>query len=131
MTAHPAAPLLAADLGRLPHTNNRGEQGLIHIPGFLSTAGTSPEQAEEVGLLAQAIAEGIIEDLTKHGFLVIAKTEVDAKVKAMASEKTGELVLHCNRCQRPVLKVDVSAQYPKLHLRTAVAGLQAHMEACK
>lgn len=134
MTAHPAALLLAQDLGALPRTNARGEQGLIHIPGFLSTTGTSPEQSAEVGLLAQAIAEGVIEDLQKHGYQVIAKDELDAKVRALAEDKqqtSSEMVLHCNRCQRPVLKVDVSATHPKLHISTAVMGLQAHMDQCR
>lgn len=133
MASHPAAPLLAADLGRLPHTNARGEQGLIHIPGFLSNAGTSPEQAAEAGLLAQGIAEAVIEDLGKHGYQVIHKSEINAKVKAMAVEtqNSTELVLHCNRCRRPVLKVDVSAANPKLHLPITIAGMQAHMEQCR
>lgn len=133
MASHPAALLLAQDLGRLPRTNARGELGMIHIPGFLSTTGTSPEQTEEVGLLAQAIAEGVIEDLEKHGYQVIAKTELDAKVRALAADRqtAGELVLHCNRCQRPVLKVDVAADYPKLHISTAIMGLQAHMDQCR
>lgn len=129
---HPAAPLLAADLGRLPHTNKRGEQGLIHIPGFLSTTGTNPEQTAEVGLLAQAIAEAVIEDLTKHGYPPTSNADIDARVKA-ATEKqaAGELVLHCNRCQRPILRVDASAAAPKLHVKLALAGLQAHMEQCR
>lgn len=129
---HPAAPLLAADLGKLPHTNARGERGVIHIPGFLSTTGTSPEQAAEVGLLGLAIAEAVIEDLTEHGYPPTAKSEIDAKVKAAgATQATGELVLHCNRCHRPVLRVDVSAASPKVHVGTAAAGLQAHMEQCR
>jgi hypothetical protein len=133
MTSHPAAPLLAADLGSLPHTNARGERGLIHIPGFLSTAGANPEQVAQAGLLAQGIAEGIIEDLEKHGYQVIHKAEIAAQVKAEAAAKqnTGELTLHCNRCRRPVLEVDVSAENPKLHLATAIAGLSAHMAACR
>jgi len=132
MTAHPAAPLLAADLGRLPHTNNRGEQGLIHVPGFLTNTGMAHEQAAEAGLLAQAIAEGVIEDLGKHGYLVIAKTELDAKVRAIAAAKQAgdELTLLCNRCQRPVVKVNTSGQ-AKVHVKTMAAGLAAHAEICR
>lgn len=133
MTAHPAAPLLAADLGRLPHTNARGEQGLIHVPGFLSTTGMSEEQSAEAGLLAQAIAEGVIEDLQKHGYEVIAKADIEASVRAAAAERqtTDEITLYCNRCQRPVIQVDVSGPAPRVHLKTAIMGMQAHVEMCR
>lgn len=129
---HPAAPLLAADLGKLPHTNKRGEKGLIHIPGFLSTTGTNPEQAAEVGLLGLAIAEGVIEDLTEHGYPPTSKADIAAQVDA-ATEKqaAGELVLYCNRCQKPVLRVDASAAAPKLHVKLAAEMLQAHVGQCR
>lgn len=51
---HPAAPLLAQDFGRLQHTNDRGETGVLHMPGFL-TAGMSEEQiSESLGPMAGA-----------------------------------------------------------------------------
>jgi hypothetical protein len=132
MMEHPAAPLLAADLGKLPHTNARGERGVIHIPGFLSTTGTSPEQAAEVGLLGLAIAEAVIEDLTVHGYPPTSKADIDAKIQEVKDKQAvGELMLHCNRCLRPVLKVDAGADAPKLHVKLSVQMLQAHMEQCR
>lgn len=131
MSSHPAAPLLAADLGNLPHTNNRGEKGLVHVPGF-RTSGMAENQAAENGLLAQAIAEGIIEDLAKHGYLVVTKAEIQAKVKAAeTAQASNELVLHCNRCRQIVLKVDTSSPAPKLHVKIAALALTAHAEACR
>lgn len=134
MAEHPAAPLLAADLGRLPHTNKRGEQGIVQLPGFATSAGMAEEQSADVGLLALAIAEAVIEDLTKHGYPPTAKADIDARIaKAAAKAETGpnELVLHCNRCRQPVLKVDISAPAPKLHVTVAVMALAAHREQCR
>ena len=134
MTDHPAAPLLAADLGHLPHTNKRGEKGIIQIPGFATTAGMSEGQAGEAGLLALAIAEGVIEDLEeRHGYRVIAKADLDAQLQAARTEqgKPDELVLRCNKCQQPVLKVDVRADQPKLHVSIAAQALSAHVGQCR
>jgi hypothetical protein len=133
MTAHPAAALLAQDLGRLPHTNARGERGLIHLPGFLQTAGTNPEQAAETGLLALAISEAIIEDLQKHGYPPTSETDIKARIRAAVAESAqgGEITLYCNRCQRRVISSDVSAPAPRIHVKTAIITLQAHLEQCQ
>lgn len=134
MTDHPAAPLLAADLGRLPHTNKRGEQGIIQIPGFATTAGMSQDQAGEAGLLALAIAEGVLEDLEdRHGYRVIAKTDLDAQLRAARTEQArpDELVLYCSRCHNRVLAVDTRSDAPKLHVQIAAQALAAHVEQCR
>ena len=133
---HPAAALLAADLGHLPHTNAQGEQGIVHIPGFISTAGMGEEQAADAGILAQTLAEAIIEDLAKHGYHVIHKAELKARATALAAEQhagdltTREIVLHCSRCRRPVVKVNTAGQ-AKVHVASMAAGLQAHQQVCK
>lgn len=136
MAEHPAAPLLAQDLGRLQHTNNRGEAGMVHIPGFATSAGMSEEQAGETGLLAQAISEAIIETLErKHDYRVIHESEIQAQAEALATGKhagdlTDEVVLHCNRCRQPVVKVNAAGE-PRVHVATMAAGLQAHVEKCR
>lgn len=74
MTKHPAAALLAQDLGRLQHTNPRGETGLIHYPGFPN--GADPG-APGAGALAQALTEAIIETLeARHGYVVVHRSEL-------------------------------------------------------
>ena len=131
---HPAAPLLAQDLGHLQHTNAHGERGLVCVPGFASNAGMAPEQAEAVGSLALAIAEAAIETLEdKHGYRVIHRTELRAQAEAIAAEKrpSDELTLVCSKCRRPVIKVNTANAQPKVHVGTLVADLAAHEEACR
>jgi hypothetical protein len=129
---HPAAPLLAADLGRLPHTNGRGEKGFVHIPGFITTTGMSQEQAGEVGLLALAIAEGVIEDLQSHGYPVQHETQIQARINAATAQKPTpeDITLECNRCHRPAVKVK-AADRAKVNVTLLVAGLTVHAETCR
>ena len=131
MTAHPAAPLLAADFGKLPHTNANGERGLVQLPGF-STSGMSPEQAEATGTIALGLAEAIIEDLQEHGYPVLSKADIKARIDAAAkgTPPPSDISLVCNRCRQPVLGVK-GVDQAKIHVGTAVALLQAHMEACR
>lgn len=131
MTAHPAAPLLAADFGKLPHTNANGERGLVQLPGF-STSGMSPEQAEATGTIALGLAEAIIEDLQEHGYPVLSKADIKARIDAAAqgTPPPSDISLLCNRCRQPVLGVK-GVDQAKIHVGTAVALLQAHMEACR
>ena len=87
MAKHPAAALIAQDLGQLQHTNDRGEVGLIHLPGFRN-AGAHPGYAQGAGQLAQAIGEAIIETLDKrHGYEVIHRTQLTT---ARARTKNGK-----------------------------------------
>jgi hypothetical protein len=133
LSSHPAAPLLAQDLGHLQHTNARGEVGLVQLPGFMSTAGMSEEQAGEAGLLALAIAEGVIETLEeRHGYRVVHKSEIRAQAEKIAAERYSgtEVKLHCNRCQKPIVGVDTSSAAPKVHTKTMAAALAAHAEVC-
>ena len=131
MTAHPAAPLLAADFGKLPHTNANGERGLVQLPGF-STSGMSPEQAEATGTIALGLAEAIIEDLQEHGYPVLSTADIKARIDAAAkgTPPPSDISLLCNRCRQPVLGVK-GVDQAKIHVGTAVALLQAHMEACR
>ena len=131
MTAHPAAPLLAADFGKLPHTNANGERGLVQLPGF-STSGMSPEQAEASGTIALGLAEAIIEDLQEHGYPVLSTADIKARIDAAAkgTPPPSDISLLCNRCRQPVLGVK-GVDQAKIHVGTAVALLQAHMEACR
>ena len=131
MTAHPAAPLLAADFGKLPHTNANGERGLVQLPGF-STSGMSPEQAEATGTIALGLAEAIIEDLQEHGYPVLSTADIKARIDAAAkgTPPPSDISLVCNRCRQPVLGVK-GVDQAKIHVGTAVALLQAHMEACR
>ncbi len=131
MTAHPAAPLLAADFGKLPHTNANGERGLVQLPGF-STSGMSPEQAEATGTIALGLAEAIIEDLQEHGYPVLSKADIKARIDAAAqgTPPPSDISLLCNRCRQPVLGVK-GVDQAKIHVGTAVALLQAHIEACR
>lgn len=131
MTAHPAAPLLAADFGKLPHTNANGERGLVQLPGF-STSGMSPEQAEATGTIALGLAEAIIEDLQEHGYPVLSTADIKARIDAAAkgTPPPSDISLVCNRCRQSVLGVK-GVDQAKIHVGTAVALLQAHMEACR
>ncbi len=131
MAEHPAAPLLAADFGRLPHTNKLGEKGFVQLPGF-GTAGMSKEQADATGAAGLAIAEAIIEDLQEHGYPVLSKADIKARIDAAAegTPAPSDISLLCNRCRQPVLGVKGIDQ-AKVHVATAVALLQAHLEACR
>lgn len=128
---HPAAPLLAADFGHLRHTNNHGETGLIHMPGYM-TAGMNPEQAETVGALAETHAEAIIETLQYHGYQVLSKDQLDAHTAAHTAQDTQtEVTLHCQRCRRPIIKVNTTATTPTVRVTTLTEGLQAHTKVCR
>lgn len=131
MAEHPAAPLLAADFGRLPHTNKLGEKGFVQLPGF-GTAGMSKDQADATGAAGLAIAEAIIEDLQDHGYPVLSKADIKARIDAAAqgTPPPSDISLLCNRCRHPVLGVK-GVDQAKIHVGTAVALLQAHMEACR
>lgn len=135
---HPAAALLAADFGRLQHTNERGETGMLHMPGFM-TAGMSDEQAAEtLGPLATGLAEAIIETLQdRHGYLVVQRDQLDVTAQGIAATQTEAMAangvpIHCNRCRQPVIQrlrmTDPS--YIKIHVPTVLAALQAHAETC-
>ena len=127
---HPAAPLLAADLGHLQHTNTNGEQGMVHIPGFVSNAGMSADQTSEVGVLAQAIAEAIIETLEqKHGYRVIHESGIKAQIKAGIAEQGGPTEAppsKCQKCRKEVFR-------PRAIINVAAVSklMQAHEQACR
>lgn len=132
MANHPAAPLLAADLGRLQHTNGKGEPGVVHVPGFVSTAGMAEAQAEEAGMLALAIAEGCIETLEKrHGYRVIHQSEIKAQVQAAVAQKTApveKVPMRCKRCNTELMKLHVGDN--RVDARLFVQVLQGHLEVC-
>ena len=130
MTAHPAAPLLAKDLGRMQHTNNRGETNLVCLPGF-GTAGMTEPEADQAGTFGLAIAEAMIETLGRHNYQVIAKSELNARVQALAAEKQAdEVTLQCNRCRQPVVRASTAGN-ARVDVKTMAQGLQAHMEMCR
>ncbi len=131
---HPAAPLLAPRLGRLQHTNDRGETGYIFMPGF-NTSGMSTEQAEATnGPLAQAICEGVIETLGALGYQVIAKEDIKARARElaaqMAAEQATERTIHCNRCRTPLYQLRIDRDFLKIDATTANA-VNAHFETCR
>jgi len=137
MTHHPAAPLLAQDFGRLQHTNDRGEVGILHLPGFL-TSGMSDEQiAETLGPLATGLSEAMIETLDqRHGYLVIHRDELEATARqiageAMESQGVDGVPIHCNRCRTVVIQRLRVTDYVKIHVPTVLAALQAHMDTCR
>ena len=122
---HPAAPLLAKDLGRLPHTNANGELGYIQLPGF-STTGMGEEQSQATGTLALAVAEAAIESLDTHGYAVTPKTELTNLRKAAKPAQAPESIeLTCHRCRRPIAKVNTTGQ-AKVNVKLLAAGLEAH-----
>lgn len=127
---HPAAPLLAAELGRLQHTNDRGETGIIAMPGF-NTAGMSEEQAAEtLGPLATGLSEAIIETLdARHGYIVLHRDELPAEPNATAD--LDGVPIHCNRCRQVVIQRLRIGDYVKIHVPTVLTALQAHMEQCR
>jgi hypothetical protein len=136
VTHHPAAPLLAQEFGRLQHTNDRGETGVLHMPGFL-TSGMSEEQVSEtLGPLATGLSEAIIETLDqRHGYLVVhrdklADTARTIAGEAMADQAIDGVPIHCNRCRQAVIQRLRISDYCKIHVPTVLAALQAHMENC-
>ena len=127
MTAHPAAPLLAADFGKLPHTNANGERGLVQLPGF-STSGMSPEQAEATGTIALGLAEAIIEDLQEHGYPVLSKADIKSRIDAAVAAAGGPAEPQasvCKDCRQPLLKPGNA-----IHVPTMISALQQHLDAC-
>lgn len=129
---HPAAPLLAADLGRLPHTNKHGERNVVHVPGFMSTAGANPEFAEHAGTLALAVAEAVIEDLGQHGFEVIHKSDIQARVAEIATEDTREVLpVVCKRCRQRVHGLDETGNEALVDIPVLLALYEAHMQGCR
>lgn len=134
MAEHPAAPGLAARLGALPHTNNRGERGLVHIPGFLTTTGTSPEMLEQNGTLGLAIAEATIEALGENGWRVIADDELEAHARELAAEKapdTDARSVKCNRCLGVVFNLNIAAGDPVIDIRMIGLAVDAHQAVCE
>jgi hypothetical protein len=133
MATHPAAPLLAADLGHLPHTNKAGQRGIIQLPGFMSNAGMSDEQAQQVGTLALAIAEAIIEDLTQHGYPPTHETTITSRIQNVINqrENPADITLHCNRCHRPVIEASTNTPTPHIHVANTINGLTKHTENCQ
>lgn len=133
---HPAAPLLAQDFGRLQHTNDHGETGVLHMPGF-NTSGMSEEQiAETLGPLATGLAEAIIETLqTRHGYTVIHRDQLEATARQIAQEQmdatTGDgIPIHCNRCREVVIQRLRVSEFVKIHIPTVLAALQTHADTC-
>lgn len=134
MATHPAAPLLAADLGRLQHTNNRGETGYIYMPGF-HRPGASDEENQANGALALGIAEGIIETLSaRHRYRVIHEDELEAKVQDLADQNTtsqdDSVDVHCNRCRTPLFLLHTARDTVKIDADT-IAAAQTHMDICR
>lgn len=129
MAEHPAAPLLARDLGRLQHTNARGEVGIVTLPGFATAAGMSDDQAEQTGALALAIAEGIIETLDqRHGWELVTKAELKT-LRRRATQSTGPAeapISTCKRCGQPILQPG-----PTIDVATMVRVGMAHLEVCR
>lgn len=137
MTHHPAAPLIAQDFGRLQHTNDRGETGVLHMPGFL-TAGMSDEQiSDTIGPLATGLSEAIIETLDqRHGYLVIHRDQLEATAQRIAGEAMDDqsldgVPIHCNRCRAVVIQRLRVSDFVKIHVPTVLAALQAHAEQCR
>lgn len=130
---HPAAPLLAADLGRLQHTNSRGERGHVGIPGFIRS-GANPDFEQQAGTLALAIAEACIEDLGVHGYEVIHKTELDTRAAELAAtqvEQRAELPVVCKRCRRRVHGLDATKHEATVDVGVLAALYEAHQETCR
>lgn len=131
---HPAAPLLAQDFGRLQHTNDRGETGVLHMPGFL-TAGMSEDQiAESLGPMATGLSEAIIETLdARHGYLVVHRDQLHATAQELAGDAMDDLdgvTIHCNRCRGVVIQRLRLGEFVKIHVPTVLAALQAHTQQC-
>lgn len=127
---HPAATLLAPHLGRLQHTNANGEVGTVCLPGF-ANAGMSEEQQQTTGLLALAIAEAAIETLEKvcH-YRVVPESEFKGLLKkAQTATPADDIELTCNRCRRPVVKINAAGG--KVDVALLAAGLAAHKAGCR
>jgi len=136
---HPAADLLAQDLGRLQHTNDRGETGIIALPGFM-TAGMSEEQAAEtLGPLAVGLCEAMIETLdVRHGYVVVERDEIERRAAELAAEANGAMstdgvAIHCNRCRQPVIHRlrMTDPTFVKVHVPTLLGAFREHAENCK
>lgn len=130
MAEHPAATLLAPHLGRLQHTNANGEVGTVCLPGF-ANAGMSEGQQQTTGLLALAIAEATVETLEKvcH-YRVVPESEFKGLLKkAQTATPADDIELTCNRCRRPILRVN--AARGKLDVGITVRDLLAHQEQCR
>lgn len=131
---HPAAPLLAPKLGRLRHTNDRGETNWLPLPGFL-TAGMAPEQAESTNLLGQAICEALIETLDVDcGYVVISHDELEAKAQEMAEgddEPVKGVTVHCNRCRAELFDLRLASEFVKANPQTLIDVLVAHQAVCQ
>ncbi|MGQ9348934.1 hypothetical protein [Mycolicibacterium gilvum] len=114
---------LATHLGKLQHTNNNGELGLICVPGF-STAGMSDEQANATGTLALALSEAVIETLEKQcGYRVVAESEYKRLLKnAQPAAPPEDVTLQCNRCHQDVLKVSTRGRVDVKLLTNGLAG---------
>jgi hypothetical protein len=132
---HPAAELLAQDLGRLQHTNEHGETGVLSIPGF-HTAGMSDEQAAEtIGMIGVGLCEAMIETLdVRHGYVVISRDQLDALTASAAGPDQGidGVPIHCNRCRVPVIQRLrlTNPEFVKINTVAVLAALQAHIETC-
>lgn len=133
---HPAAPLLAADFGRLQHTNDHGETGVLHMPGFNATGMSEEQIAESLGPLATGLAEAIIETLqARHGYSVIHADQLEATARRIAQERldatAGDGVpIHCNRCRQVVIQRLAISDWVKIHVPSVLAALQGHIDTC-
>ena len=132
---HPAAELLAQDLGRLQHTNDHGETGIVSLPGF-HTAGMSDEQtAETIGTIGVGLVEAKIAPLdVRHGYVVISRDQLDALTAASSVDQGIDGVpIHCNRCRVPVIqRLRLSnPEFVKINTTAVLAALQAHVETCR
>jgi len=132
---HPAAPLLAADFGRLQHTNDHGETGVLHMPGFNATGMSEEQIAESLGPLATGLAEAIIETLQRHGYSVIHADQLEATARRIAQEHldvtAGDgIPIHCNRCRQVAIKRLAISDWVKIHVPSVLAALQAHLDNC-
>ena len=130
---HPAAPLIAQDFGRLQHTNDRGETGVLSMPGFTTTGMSAEQAAETVGPLAIGVAEAIIETLDqRYGYIVVQRQELEARTNTVDQGLDG-VPIHCSNCRGVVIQrlrlTDPS--YVKINAAEVGAVLIEHAKVCR
>lgn len=135
---HPAAPLLAERFGRLQHTNDRGETGIMHMPGFMAAGMSDEQMAESVGPVATGLAEAIIETLDTLGYTVASTDELDAQAREVAAQYTVDtgldgVPIHCHRCRQVVIsRLRLTRpEYIKIDVAAVVADLTKHLAECR
>jgi hypothetical protein len=131
---HPAAPLIAQDFGRLQHTNDRGETGVLSMPGFTTTGMTPEQAAETVGPLAIGVAEAIIETLDqRYGYLLVQRQELEARSANTVDQGLDGVPIHCSNCRQVVIQRLrlTNPEFVKINPAEVGAVLIEHAKVCR